>query len=399
MRILLISMNYAPEPVGVGPYSADIAEHLASRGHAVRVIAARPYFPHWDSGKFRAPARERTGGVDILRCPAWVPSRPRAASRLAHDLSFSLAACPALAVSVARKPELVLAVAPTLFAAFPALALARAVRARSVLHVQDLELDAAVSVGHLPPWMKSAAGWLERRALRGFDRLIAVSGEMDGQLRHKGVEPEKISIVRNWSRISSRHAADPLQARRRLGLSQGVFLVLYSGSMGGKQGLETLIAAARLAQDERIVFLLRGQGPVRARLEREAEGLGNVRFLELDEGEGYASLMCAADLIVIPQVSGPRGVFLPSKLADALAVGATVLAVADEGSELARIAAEGGGTVVLPDDPAALAEAVKSHMGRNTAAGVARARDCAEKYFSRREGLRRIKDIVESPRS
>lgn len=47
MRILIYSVNFAPEPTGIGKYSGEMAAWLAERGDEVRVIAAPPYYPAW----------------------------------------------------------------------------------------------------------------------------------------------------------------------------------------------------------------------------------------------------------------------------------------------------------------------------------------------------------------
>ena len=47
LRILLHGINYSPELTGIGKYSGEMAEWLASRGHGVRVVTAPPYYPAW----------------------------------------------------------------------------------------------------------------------------------------------------------------------------------------------------------------------------------------------------------------------------------------------------------------------------------------------------------------
>ena len=74
MRVLIYGLNYAPEPVGIGKYSGELAEWLAAQGHQVRVITAPPYFPQWEA-RGNCYRRERLQGVDVQHCPLWVPSR------------------------------------------------------------------------------------------------------------------------------------------------------------------------------------------------------------------------------------------------------------------------------------------------------------------------------------
>ena len=84
MRVLILGLNYAPELIGVGRYTTDFALWLAERGHQVRVITAPPYYPEWQV-RPGYPAwrycRERVDGIDVLRCPTWVPARPFAPAR------------------------------------------------------------------------------------------------------------------------------------------------------------------------------------------------------------------------------------------------------------------------------------------------------------------------------
>jgi len=81
-----------------------------------------------------------------------------------------------------------------------ALIAARLIGARTVLHVQDLEVDACFAVGHLRhiPWLEAFAARLERRILARFDRLITISARMADRLVAKGVASERIAVVRNW---------------------------------------------------------------------------------------------------------------------------------------------------------------------------------------------------------
>jgi len=140
MRVLVCGMNYAPEPVGIGRYTAEMAEWLAERGHEVRVVAAPPHYPAWKVGSgYRgwAYVRETIRGVDVFRCPLWVPSNPERPTRLLHFLSFALSSFPVVLAQAFWRPDVVFAVEPTLLCAPGALASARLAGARSWLHVQD----------------------------------------------------------------------------------------------------------------------------------------------------------------------------------------------------------------------------------------------------------------------
>lgn len=62
-RVLIVGINYAPEQVGIGPYSAGLAEALVARGHRVAMIAGKPYYPKWRVD----PAFAGAAGATALR--------------------------------------------------------------------------------------------------------------------------------------------------------------------------------------------------------------------------------------------------------------------------------------------------------------------------------------------
>ena len=47
MRVLIVGINYSPEPTGIGPFTAGLAEHLAARGDEVTVLTGLPSYPGW----------------------------------------------------------------------------------------------------------------------------------------------------------------------------------------------------------------------------------------------------------------------------------------------------------------------------------------------------------------
>ena len=76
MKIIIYGINYAPEEVGIGKYTTELAEWLSSRGNQIKVITACSYYPNW-SVKKNKYFQERINYVDVQRCPLWVPKTIR----------------------------------------------------------------------------------------------------------------------------------------------------------------------------------------------------------------------------------------------------------------------------------------------------------------------------------
>lgn len=365
MRILVLGINYAPDLIGVAKYTTELCENLTASGHAVRVVTAPPYYPDWkipEQYRSRWYAHQRLNDVDIIRVPIYVPNRPSAAKRLIHHASFLLsAAAPLLATAVRWRPDLVFAVAPSLLSAPIAALAARAAAAASWLHIQDLEVDAAFELGLLKNHRaRRLMLGVERMILRMFERVSTISPQMMRCLEQKGVASERLYELRNWvdtSVIVS--GARATSFRSELGLKETDIVLLYSGAMSHKQGLELIIEAARAISSSHpsLHFVLCGNGPVKDALIRMADGLSNVHFLPLQPSERLPELLSTADIHLLPQKAQVADLVLPSKLAGMLASGRPVVAMAEPQTGIA-METQGAGLIVPPGDAVALADAV-----------------------------------------
>jgi colanic acid biosynthesis glycosyl transferase WcaI len=364
-EILIYGMNYAPEMIGIGRYSGEIGAYLADHGYSVRVITTPPHYPGW---RVDPPSRalryshEWRDGVEITRCPIVLGKTMRGLWRLVAPASFALGSAPlALWAFLVHRPRIVLCVEPTLLVA-PIALVARLYGARVVLHVQDLEVDAAFAMGHLTGrrlrgLVQAVEAWLMRR----FSSLVTISHQMAKRLAAKGIDPRRIAVVRNWVDLAQ---IKPLEApnhfRAELGLRATDFVVLYSGTIAVKQSLDVVLDAARALDGHgSIRFVIAGEGPEKARLVKTYGDLGNLVFLPLQPEERLCELLNLADLHVLPQSRGAADLVLPSKLGGMLASGKPLLVTADTGTELFEVLT--GTAILVPaGDSAAIAREIRT---------------------------------------
>lgn len=368
MRILIVSLNFAPEKTGTGKTTLGRAAHLASTGHDVTVLAGYPHYPEWrlhDGYERRLHSEETISGVRVLRRWHHIPHGSSAWGRLLVEASFGITALSAMG-SVGR-PDVVLGVLPILTNGVMAALLARRFGVPLGIHVQDLVARAAAQSG-----MKGArqlagpAAMAERFVLRRADCIAVITEGFRDPILSYGVAPEKVHFVPNWT-----PAREPALARddvrQRLNLPTDRPIALYSGNLGNKQGLETLIEAARISMEasSRLLWVLVGDGNQKAELESLAQsyGLDNMRFLPLQTEELHPSVLGAADVLLLTQRASVTDMSFPSKLAGYLASGTPVVAAANEMSDAARpLLAQAVGVVVPPEDAMALYEAVKQRI-------------------------------------
>lgn len=361
-KLLIYGMNYAPEPTGVGRYSGELGAYMARMGHPVEAITTPPHYPGWAprDGFRNWFSVETRDGERIIRCPLLLRRQMRGIWRAIAPISFALTSGPVVAWRILKsKPATVLCVEPTLFSAPIALIAAKLVRARTVLHVQDLEIDAAFAVGHFENRLvRSLAMGFERMVLKHFDQVVTISTQMKRGLAAKGIDPANLEIVRNWVDTSKiKPMPGPNGFRRELGLDDDKFVVLYAGNIGAKQGMHTLFDAAEQLVDQKdIVFVVAGDGPERESLAKRA--LPNVRMLPTQPEARLCELLNMPDMHVLPQDSGAADLVLPSKLGGMLASGKPCLVTADAGTELYQFL-DGVAALVPAGNPSALAEALR----------------------------------------
>jgi colanic acid biosynthesis glycosyl transferase WcaI len=373
LRILIQGVDYAPWSTGVPKYTAELGAWLAARGHEVEAVAGLPYYPEWRVHPAYRGARfhrEILDGVTVLRVPLRLPRGPQVGprDRVWLETSFGLAAwrywLPRLVA--AATPDVVIAVCPPMQAALHP-ALHRWVRSVPwVLHVQDLQLDAALALGLLRGrLLETVLRAVERRLLRSASAVSTISEPMRRRILDKGVPGDRVWVVPNWADL--RHVR-PLPRvnsfRRSLGIGDEAVLLMHAGAVGEKHGLELVIeAAARLRGREDLHFAIVGAGSAAGRL-REATrtmGLGNVIFAPVQPVDRLPALLAAADIHLVVQRRVAADRVMPSKLANILAAGRPAIATAGPGTAVHDlVAGQRLGRVCEPEDAEALVRAIEA---------------------------------------
>jgi colanic acid biosynthesis glycosyl transferase WcaI len=365
MRVLIHSINFSPELTSTGKYTGELAEWLAARGHEIRVVTAPPHYPQWkvfhgySSWQF---SREKgvPAGVDIFRCPVWIPRMPRGLQRLLYLGSFFLSSFPVMLAQAFWQPDAVLLIEPTLFGCPQTLALAWLSGSATWLHVQDFEIDVAFELADLSsPLLRRWVHAVESFLMRKFTRVSTISARMIERLHSKGVEPSRTVFFPNWVSTSQIYPMPtPSPLRLEFGFAEGTVVALYSGNMGLKQGLHLILEASRrLVFRPDIKFIICGEGPYRETLMEAAGNANNVVFLPLQPASRLNELLNLADIHLLPQVSGAADLVMPSKLTGIMASGGAVVSTAGQNTQLAKVLA-GIGLVTPPDDANAFAQAL-----------------------------------------
>jgi colanic acid biosynthesis glycosyl transferase WcaI len=356
------------------------------------MVTGFSYYPRWrkraeDRGRlFR---NERWRGVRVLRGYLYVPAVVTTAKRILHELSFTLFA--AFNFLRAGRHDAIVVLSPPLLLGLVGVVFSRAWRVPLVVNVQDLQPDAALSLGMVrPSALTRALAALEAFIYRHSARVTTISPGMRQRLLDKGVPPERVVLCYNWIDVASarrRPAAGRFRARHPRTI--GKLVIAYAGNVGAKQGLDVLVdLALTMRGDPRVHFFLVGEGADRARLVArvEAERLENLTVLPFLGAEGYRELLVDLDAAFIAQRAGSGNVFFPSKLLGIMAMGKPVLVSADPGTDLFALVREAGcGLVATAGDVPSLGAHVRALLDDRTLGARlgARAQRCVGAYDRR----------------
>lgn len=202
-------------------------------------------------------------------------------------------------------------------------------------------------------WRNRLYEWLQRRAYRSFDAVVAVSRQQVPELLASGVRPQRLHLVLNGfgggGALLCRNSA-----RKALGLPDDARVVGWVGRLGREKGADILLEALARLNDLPLIASFIGDGAERATLEAQAARLGlgdRVRW----HGTRHeaASLMPAFDLLALSS----RTEGTPIVLFEAMHAGVPIVAARVGG--VPDVVSEAEALLVEPERPDALASALR----------------------------------------
>lgn len=365
MRVVIIGINYFPEPTGIAVYTSDIARILVARGHDVQVITGLPHYPQWKVSEDCPTARtEVIDGVSVRRVRHPVPAVPTLRGRAWMEIVFGARCLRALG-GATRTADAVVCVSPALLSSamiVGRLALRRH-RPAVGLWIQDVYSRAGIETGAVGTRGARLIASVESAAARRADGVLAIHERfariLVSALR---VDRTRVSVIRNWCHTQRTEFPSRVAARSVLGWgATGKFIAVHAGNMGAKQDLDNLVSAARVShgRGSPVEFVLIGDGNQRARLEGLGRDVPTLTFRDPLPGPEFQAALQAADVVLVNEAPDVREMALPSKLTSYFESGTPVVAATSADSVTAEeVAAAGAGVRVDPGQPTLLADAV-----------------------------------------
>lgn len=372
-------------------------------------------FPNYPGGKLypgyrvRLWQREVMEGIRVNRVALYPSHDFSGTRRIINYLSFALS-CFSIGIWLVRRPDIVYVY--NLVTLLPAALLLRALcGCKILLDVQDLWPESVIRSGMLYPafahrLLTSVCRWLYQRP----DWITVLSPGFRAALKARGVPSNRLEVIYNWCDETAQVPVTKDESLARdLGF-EGRFNVIFAGTMGVMQGLDTVLEAAEICRERvpEAQFVLIGGGADQARLETRAKkmGLTNVRFLGRHPPESMGKFYALADALLVHLIDEPLfRITIPSKTQAYLLMGKPVI-MAIKGNAAELVQEAGAGVVCPPENVLALADAVKRLAAMPLEERERLGRAGAEFYFqnlSMEEGVgrfeRRMKNLLKQARS
>ncbi|HEX8462926.1 MAG TPA: WcaI family glycosyltransferase [Segetibacter sp.] len=411
-KILLIGGNYFPEPTGIGKYNGEMVDWLSNNGFSCTVVTTFPYYPYWKIQDpyckrcfwYKKEVRQASPNalpINIIRSPHYVPSKPTSIKRIISDFSFFFSAYLVIISLLFRKKyDLVITVAPPFQLGLLAILYKKIKGAKFSYHIQDLQVDAARDLNMVKS--KTIINLLfsvERFILRNADVVSSISAGMIRKVEEKC--NKEVLLFPNWVDTNTFYPLENKhELKKQFGFKSSDKIILYSGAIGEKQGLEAILHSADfLRKYTDIKFLICGSGPYKEKLQllKDKLKLENVIFFPLQSHSKFNAFLNLADVHLLLQKENASDLVMPSKLTAILSIGGVAIVTAKKGTSLFEVvdSAEAG-ILIDPENQEALNNSIMETIySVNNKTIALNARLFAEKNLSINEILTKYKFAVQ----
>jgi len=406
-KILILTTNFWPEPTGISIYTTDLARTLPFDGYQVTVLTGLAHYPWWkvpEEFENIGEGKSTVDGTTVVRVRHFIPAKMNALNRVFYEISLCFNLLKVMKTFSEQKFVAVIAFIPAVAAGFVGKKIAQNLRIPFGVVVQDLSgvgaRQSGLKGGHL---FYAAARRVERKVIVAASTVVTVSPVMTKIISEFGVEPTGITHITNYA-ARTIELKDRLQSRLTFGWNEEAFIVVHSGNMGAKQGLENVIEASKvLSRDSKIKIYLVGHGNQEANLRKLCDGLKNIAVMGAVADDRYSALLSAADLMLVNERSTQMEMSLPSKLTSYLYSERPVLAAVPKGGATWKFL-DGIAELVEAEKPSLLARAIEDlsqdpEKRRQLASkGLEFARKNLDAEIGRRKYLDWVNSLIESKR-
>ncbi|SMC42489.1 Glycosyltransferase involved in cell wall bisynthesis [Desulfocicer vacuolatum DSM 3385] len=361
MRILILSQWCQPEPFFKG---IPFAKALQARGHEVEILTGFPNYPNgkiYPGYKVRLFHREVIDSIPVNRVALYPSHNHSGFHRILNYMSFAVSAA-LIGPLLVKKPDVIYAY-NLITLDWAAWLLKKIHGCPVVLDIQDLWPDSVIDSGMMRKsnLMHLLSFWCNN-VYRRASHLTTLSPGFKNELVKRGVPKNNVSVIYNWCDETNINTSSSIPSKLNKLKKENPFIVMFAGTMGVMQGLDTVLDAAEnlLKIEPQIKFVLVGGGIECERMEESAtrRNLENVVFLERQPPEKINALFQMADVLLVHLKDIPLfQITIPSKIQAYMAAGKPILlGVKGDSADIVRESE--AGVMFTPESPESMLDGI-----------------------------------------
>jgi glycosyltransferase involved in cell wall biosynthesis len=226
--------------------------------------------------------------VKVIRCHDSNGSQESFISRLKVYFVFVFTSTWAGIFKAKKKFDVIVVSSPPLFVGITALIISKIKNIPFIFEIRDLWPESAIDTGIIRNKYLIKLALLFEKVI--YKQAIAINvltpAFKEVLIKKKGVPSNKILYISNACDFSLSDSIlesfNPLELRSKLGIEPETFVITYVGAHGVANGLDLVLSVAKLLKNENVLFLLIGDGMLKADLIKRVinEDIINVKLLE-----------------------------------------------------------------------------------------------------------------------
>ena len=359
MRILFITDNFPPEVNAPATRTFEHCKEWVKKGDEVTVITCVPNFPKgkvYDGYKNKLYQTEEIEGIKVVRVWSYISPNEGFAKRIIDFMSFAFMA---FWVGLFKKADIIIGTSPQFFTTWAAETLSVLKRKPWIFELRDLWPESIKAVGAISGDSKvfKLLEKIELRLYKRSSRIISVTHSFKNNLISRGIDENKIRVVRNGANLERFSKRDRhVVWEQKLGV-KNKFVVGYVGTHGMAHKLDFIINAWPREQRD-LHLILMGDGAEKENLKTRAKELKikNITFLDSMPKEEVPNILSLMDISLVPlKKSDLFKTVIPSKIFENAAMQTPIL-LGVEGESADIIKEFGAGLCFEPENKTSFIE-------------------------------------------
>ncbi len=348
-KLLLYAHYFYPEVASTAQILTELCEGLKNE-YAITVLCSVPCYSGKIEEKYKKEKyfHEDYHGIHIIRVRVKEFSKANKKSRILNILSYFFRSI--RATFKVGKQDVVFTISqPPVLGGILGNIGRIITKGKLIYNIQDFNPEQIMAVRY-----SKNKGIL--KLMMAFDKhtckkaslVITVGRDMKKTLeeRFKNKNVPKNIVINNWTNETEIYPLNKdnghLQAFKQKYQLENKFVIMYSGNLGLYYDLENLIDLFMKFKDEEVVFAFIGDGAIKAKLEQKVKEsqVGNILFIPYQDKKDLIYSLNSADVHLVTNSKGIKGVSVPSKIYGCLATNVPVLGILESGTEAYQIIKE-----------------------------------------------------------